>query len=263
MATRCTTSSVLALPTVLRNVFRAELASDLSAVFRNRPCTPRSSLPPQYPPYTRRFSSVSVVHYAQNPESERVTPAVNANATGPSQPSTNATDLGAFKRHAAPKHQRRPKDSNGTTDKKKHARGSSNSKGQPAKSKTGPGKKKPEHWQVQKEALKKKFPNGWNPLKKLSPDALEGIRHLHATAPDHFTTAVLAEQFRVSPEAIRRILKSRWRATEEEAEERRKRWANRHERIWARMVQLGLRPPTKSSTAVADSKVLYDEIPRE
>nr|GFD56388.1 hypothetical protein [Tanacetum cinerariifolium] len=44
-------------------------------------------------------------------------------------------------------------------------------------------------WQAEKEAMKKKL-NGeaWNPRKKLSPDTMEGIRHLHQTQPEKFTT---------------------------------------------------------------------------
>jgi hypothetical protein len=124
-------------------------------------------------------------------------------------------------------------------------------------------KEKPDPWRIQKDALDKKFPNGWNPPKKLSPDALEGIRHLHATAPDRFTTSVLAEEFKVSPEAIRRILKSRWRPSEVEAEDRRKRWEKRHERIWSRMAELGLRPSTKASRPYSDANTLYKPGERE
>ncbi|RAH41892.1 mitochondrial ribosome assembly protein RRG9 [Aspergillus brunneoviolaceus CBS 621.78] len=123
---------------------------------------------------------------------------------------------------------------------------------------TGPPKKK-EHWQTQKAALKEKFKEGWNPPKKLSPDAIEGIRHLHQVAPDKFTTPVLAEQFKVSPEAIRRILKSKWRASDKEMEDRRKRWERRHDRIWAHMTELGLRPPTKDTEKIQDSQVLFYE----
>ncbi|KAH7061211.1 hypothetical protein B0J12DRAFT_553139, partial [Macrophomina phaseolina] len=72
-------------------------------------------------------------------------------------------------------------------------------------------------WMVQKEALKEKFgKEGWQPRKKLSPDAMDGIRQLHASDPDTYTTPVLANEFKVSPEAIRRILKSKWRPKEEE-----------------------------------------------
>ncbi|THC92243.1 hypothetical protein EYZ11_008275 [Aspergillus tanneri] len=120
-------------------------------------------------------------------------------------------------------------------------------------------KRKREKWQVQKEALKEKFTEGWNPPKKLSPDALEGIRHLHAIAPDRFTTPVLAEQFQVSPEAIRRILKSKWRPSEEELENRRKRWEKRHDRIWSHLTELGLRPKTRRTKPLADNKMLYNK----
>ena len=101
-------------------------------------------------------------------------------------------------------------------------------------------------WQIQKAALKEKL-NGetWNPRKKLSPDAQEGIRHLNRTYPEKFTTAVLAEYFKVSPEAIRRILKSKWRPSDEEQEERLARWERRGENIWSNMVELGLKPPKK------------------
>jgi hypothetical protein len=120
-------------------------------------------------------------------------------------------------------------------------------------------KKKKEPWQIHKDALKRKFKEGWNPPKKLSPDAIEGIRHLHATAPDKFTTPVLAEEFKVSPEAIRRILKSKWRPSEEEMEDRRKRWGRRHDRIWSQMAELGLRPKRKSAEEVSDVRILHDD----
>lgn len=107
-------------------------------------------------------------------------------------------------------------------------------------------KPKREQWKIQKEALEKKFgEDGWNPRKKLSPDAIEGIRAMHAQYPDQFTTPILAKQFEVSPEAIRRILKSKWRPTPEEAEKRMERWDRRGEGIWTRLAETGLRPPKK------------------
>lgn len=36
-----------------------------------------------------------------------------------------------------------------------------------------------EQWAVRKIALKQRFPEGWKPRKRLSPDAMEGIRILH------------------------------------------------------------------------------------
>lgn len=103
-----------------------------------------------------------------------------------------------------------------------------------------------EQWQIDKAALKIKFRDeAWKPLKKLSPDALEGIRALHSQHPEQFTTPVLADHFKVSPEAIRRILKSKWRASADEDESRRERWDKRGERIWASLVESGVHAPKK------------------
>ncbi|KAF1832132.1 required for respiratory growth protein 9, mitochondrial [Decorospora gaudefroyi] len=101
-------------------------------------------------------------------------------------------------------------------------------------------------WAVQKEALKEKLGGeAWNPRKKLSPDTMEGIRHLHSTQPHKFTTPVLADHFKVSPEAIRRILKSKWRPSDQEFEDRMQRWDKRGERIWSNLVEMGIKPPKK------------------
>jgi hypothetical protein len=103
-----------------------------------------------------------------------------------------------------------------------------------------------ESWMVQKAALKEKFKDeAWNPRKRLSPDALAGIRAIHAQFPETYTTAVLAEKFAVSPEAIRRILKSKWTPKEEEEEDRKRRWFTRGEKVWSRYAELGMKPPSK------------------
>lgn len=108
------------------------------------------------------------------------------------------------------------------------------------------GPREREVWQIQKSALAAKFgPQGWAPRKRLSPDALDGIRALHAQYPEKYTTPVLADQFKVSPEAIRRILKSKWRPSEEEEVDRRQRWDKRGEIIWSQMVEIGIKPPKK------------------
>ena len=103
-----------------------------------------------------------------------------------------------------------------------------------------------ESWQIQKAALKQKFgKQGWAPRKRLSPDALEGIRLLHKHDPFQNSTEALAGQFQVSPEVIRRILKSKWKPSEEEELDRRRRWNKRGEQIWSQMVELGVKPPKK------------------
>lgn len=100
-------------------------------------------------------------------------------------------------------------------------------------------------WKSQKAALKEKFPEGWKPRKRLSPDALAGIRALNAQFPDVYTTDALAAKFEVSPEAIRRILKSKWRASAEEEEDRQGRWFRRGMQVWERKAALGFKPPQK------------------
>ena len=119
-------------------------------------------------------------------------------------------------------------------------------KAQPTQSGLGSGVSERKPWQIQKAALEGKFGDqGWNPRKRLSPDALEGIRALHKQDPLKNSTEALAGQFQVSPEAIRRILKSKWRPSEAEEAGRRRRWNKRGEQIWAQMMELGVRPPKK------------------
>ncbi|KAK4228333.1 hypothetical protein QBC38DRAFT_475432 [Podospora fimiseda] len=102
-----------------------------------------------------------------------------------------------------------------------------------------------EEWRIQKEALKEKFPEGWNPRKRLSPDALSGIRALHAQFPEEYTTEKLSEKFEMSPEAIRRILRSKWEPTAEEEEDRQMRWFNRGKSVWSHWAELGKKPPVR------------------
>lgn len=60
------------------------------------------------------------------------------------------------------------------------------------------------------------------------------------------TTQVLANKFEVSPEAIRRILKSKWRPSAAEEEDRRERWERRGESVYRRWVEeRGANPPKK------------------
>lgn len=102
-----------------------------------------------------------------------------------------------------------------------------------------------EKWQLQKQALKEKFPDGWQPRKRLSPDALAGIRALNAQFPDVYTTKALADKFEVSPEGIRRVLKSKWRASVDEEQERQDRWFRRGKQVWEQKAALGIKPPQR------------------
>ncbi|KAL7812554.1 hypothetical protein V8C26DRAFT_407036 [Trichoderma gracile] len=108
-----------------------------------------------------------------------------------------------------------------------------------------PGPRTQEPWKLHKAALKEKFPEGWQPRKRLSPDALAGIRALNAQFPDVYTTAALADKFQVSSEAIRRILKSSWRPSADEEEERQQRWFRRGKQVWEQKAALGIKPPQR------------------
>ncbi|KAF8552088.1 hypothetical protein OG21DRAFT_1511944 [Imleria badia] len=84
----------------------------------------------------------------------------------------------------------------------------------------------PEQWRRHREEIKKAFPDGWSPTRKVSRDAMDGLRSLHAFDKDTFSCAVLADKFKISPEAVRRILRSKW----EPSREKRARLAERERR---------------------------------
>ena len=67
-----------------------------------------------------------------------------------------------------------------------------------------------------RERMKSLFPEGWSPPHKLSRQAMDGLRVLHMHDPETFSTPLLAERFRISPEAVRRILRSRWEPSPEQ-----------------------------------------------
>ena len=107
-------------------------------------------------------------------------------------------------------------------------------------------KKTMEPWMRDKTALQAKFgAKGWAPNKRLSPDSLEGIRALHSSDPETYDTAMLSQHFQITPEAIRRILKSKWKPQPEEIEKRMERWEARGKRKWNEMSELGMKPPKK------------------
>jgi len=78
------------------------------------------------------------------------------------------------------------------------------------------GKKTPHEYKKHRETMRKAFPEGWLPPRKLSREAMDSLRQLHRANPEQFNVAMLSQQFKISPEAVRRILKSRWEPTYEE-----------------------------------------------
>ncbi|CDO94084.1 unnamed protein product [Kluyveromyces dobzhanskii CBS 2104] len=86
-------------------------------------------------------------------------------------------------------------------------------------------------WKRQKFALKEKLKGErWNPKKKLSREQMETVRLLKRQFPS-MTSGDIAEQMKVSPEVVRRILKSKWEPSEEELEDLQQRWKKRSSRI--------------------------------
>ncbi|KAH9478668.1 Required for respiratory growth protein 9, mitochondrial [Psilocybe cubensis] len=77
------------------------------------------------------------------------------------------------------------------------------------------GKATPHEYKAHRATMRKSFPEGWAPPRKLSREAMDALRQLHHVQPETFTTAVLADKFKISPEAVRRILKSKWEPTAE------------------------------------------------
>ncbi|EAU89365.1 hypothetical protein CC1G_11061 [Coprinopsis cinerea okayama7 len=90
-----------------------------------------------------------------------------------------------------------------------------------------PSTSTPAEWRAHREAIKKRYPNGWAPTHKISREAMHSLRQLNKLDPEKFTTQVLAEKFSISPEAVRRILKSKW----EPSKERKDKMVERERRI--------------------------------
>lgn len=121
---------------------------------------------------------------------------------------------------------------------------------------------KVEPWHIYKARLQAKFKGqAWAPPKKLSPDAQEAIRVLRKNHPE-ITTKMLADKFEVSGEAIRRILKSRWREqvkTPEKAQEWAEKWAKRGEKVFQRWEEAGIVTTKKKKMNTMDIKKVLDE----
>lgn len=271
MASHCSYSAKMALPTVLRNIFRPEVSSHgiRYSPFRRPARHLRAVHHPRSFNSTTPFSNIQLNEHAQYTTTE-----ASNTKFSTSTPSEDGP-VSKTKTHSPSKEKSRGGSNYPTKETKDKKTKHKASKSTVKDKKSDPEKKsgkdsykaknvlkeksKPDPWQIQKQALDKKFPGGWNPPKRLSPDALEGIRHLHKTDPARFTTAVLAEEFKTSPEAVRRILKSKWIASGAEMEERRKRWERRHERIWSQKAELGLRPFTKRAKPFSDAQLLYKD----
>lgn len=82
-------------------------------------------------------------------------------------------------------------------------------------------------WKRQKLALKEKFKGEqWSPKKKLSREQMESMRLLKKQFPN-ISASELGNQMKVSPEVVRRILKSKWQPSDNEMEDVQRRWKKR------------------------------------
>ncbi|KAI8969285.1 hypothetical protein BDF20DRAFT_839221 [Mycotypha africana] len=66
----------------------------------------------------------------------------------------------------------------------------------------------------------------WRPVKRVSRMTMDKIRTLATTQPEYYKIETLSDEFKISCEAVKRILKSKWAPTQEELErQERKRYA--------------------------------------
>lgn len=77
------------------------------------------------------------------------------------------------------------------------------------------GKPTPFEYKAHRQTIRKEFPEGWAPPRKLSREAMDAVRQLYHLDPEKFNTPMIADKFKISPEAVRRILKSKWEPSAE------------------------------------------------
>ncbi|KAA1081207.1 Required for respiratory growth protein 9 mitochondrial [Puccinia graminis f. sp. tritici] len=128
-------------------------------------------------------------------------------------------------------------------------------------------------WLIHKEALRRKFPDGWNPPKKISRPSMALLRTLHQTDPNQFSLSILSEKFKISPEAVRRILRSKWEPNQETAKKTEQRqqtvgaahssdgWVH-HEKLETDQIPLNL-AHTLQSSLPSSSKISSSSFPRK
>lgn len=75
-------------------------------------------------------------------------------------------------------------------------------------------------WKKHKEAIKERFPGGWAPPKRISREAMDLLRTAHKVDPETNSVPVLSQRFKISPEAVRRVLKSRFELDRNERDKR-------------------------------------------
>lgn len=111
-----------------------------------------------------------------------------------------------------------------------------------------------EGWMVKKALLQERLQGAvWNPKKKLSPAAREGIKALYKNHPE-YTMETLSQLFEISPEVVRRVVKSSWEPDAATQEARLQHWVRRGGRVFQRWEELGVVQTKKRKKEVRDRK---------
>jgi hypothetical protein len=124
---------------------------------------------------------------------------------------------------------------------------------------TPPARSTPEVHASHRRSMKKTFPEGWSPPRKLSREAMDGLRQLHSFDRETFSTPVLAAKFKISPEAVRRILKSKWEPTREQ----RARFAERERKRRETFIQMTRLQERMRALELAREGIGNDTVPNE
>ncbi|KAF3177211.1 Required for respiratory growth protein 9 mitochondrial [Orbilia oligospora] len=95
-------------------------------------------------------------------------------------------------------------------------------------------------WKIHMDSVKSKLKGEkWNPFGRLSPAAVATLKQLKQENPG-MTVEEYAPIFKISPDALRRILKSKWMPTPEQEADRNERWKRRGKAVWQEWEEKGL-----------------------
>ncbi|KAK6500754.1 Required for respiratory growth protein 9 mitochondrial [Arthrobotrys conoides] len=95
-------------------------------------------------------------------------------------------------------------------------------------------------WKIHMDSVKSKLKGDrWNPFGRLSPAAVATLKQLKQENPG-MTVEEYAPIFKISPDALRRILKSKWMPTTEQEADRNERWKRRGKAVWQQWEEKGL-----------------------
>ncbi|KAK6535341.1 Required for respiratory growth protein 9 mitochondrial [Orbilia ellipsospora] len=95
-------------------------------------------------------------------------------------------------------------------------------------------------WQRHKDAVRDKLGGSqWKPFSRLSPAAVATLKQLKAENKG-MKVEEFAPIFKISPDAMRRILRSKWTPTAKEEESRMERWKKRGDQVWQKWADDGM-----------------------